>query len=209
MPLTVCKKCDKIFSAGAKSCPYCGAVIARDTQVSFNAKDIRSAVIGLLLLGFLTLTLVISNSRKIDANVDAAPAQTCQTSACPGGTRAVTLPLQQEPYYTCKSGELSDYANHVLSVMRAQASFAGIPPKLSAQTGEPEVQGKERLFLDQYRAKAGVVSFYEALSKCYRGVGHLNVMVIFNPKEGDSIYVAEEENQDNKFWLPRTKLSSR
>ncbi len=206
MALTVCKKCNKILSAGVKSCPYCGAVISQDIQFNLSAKDIRNTVVGLLLLCLLVFFLVMNIFGKNTAKVDAPPLQTCQAAECPGGTPAVTLSARQESYYTCKSGELSDYANYVLSLMRAQAGFTGISPKLSSQTGEPEVQGSELLRLDQYRKNAGVTSFDEALSKCYRGKGRLKVIVLFNPKQGDSIYVREEENQGNKFWLPKAKL---
>jgi hypothetical protein len=33
--------------------------------------------------------------------------------------------------------------------------------------------------------------------------------VLYNPKNGSSIYVSAEAGQDNKFWLPKTKLNKR
>jgi hypothetical protein len=207
MPLTVCKKCNKIISSGVKSCPYCGAAIPQDAQVSFSAMDFRNAVIGFLLLVLMTMILILSNPKKEDAS--AVSSQACQTSTCPAGTKAVTSSSQQEPYYTCKSGELSDYANYVLSVMLAQINLTGISPKITSKTGEPVVPGNEQLLLDKYRANAGVSSFDEALSKCYRGIGHLKVTVLYNPKDGGSSYVSAEANQDNKFWLPKAKLNKR
>lgn len=209
MPLTVCKKCNKIISSGVNSCPYCGAAIPQDAQVGFSAMDFRNAVIGFLLLVLMTAILILSNAGKKEASVDEIPSQTCQISACPGGTKAVTSSSQQAPYYTCKSGELSDYANYVLSVMLVQVSFTGLSPKITSQTGEPVVPENEQLLFDKYRANAGVSSFDEALSKCYRGVGNLKVTVLYNPKNGSSIYVSAEAGQDNKFWLPKTKLNKR
>lgn len=204
MTLTVCKKCNKIFTADAKSCPYCGAVIVREAEGRLSAADFRKAVAMFFVLCLLTLVLVISSIRKHDASADVRPLPTCQALACPGGTSAITLPARQAPYYTCKSAELSDYANHVLALMREQVAFAGLSPGLSAQTGEPEVSPKEQLRLDQYRKRAGVTSFEGALAQCYRGVGNMKVIVLREPKEGDSIYVSAEG--DNKFWLPRAQL---
>jgi hypothetical protein len=90
--------------------------------------------------------------------------------------------------------------------MVKHVGFAGNQPEISRQTGEPVMQGDEKLLLDKYRAKAGVATFEEALAKCYRGEGNLKVLVLNNPKDSDSIYVSTEANQDNKFWLPKARL---
>jgi hypothetical protein len=204
MTLTACKKCNKIFTADALSCPYCGAVIVPEVAGSLNAGDFRKAVMGFFLMGLLTVLLVFSSFKKQDASAEVRPLPTCQAMACPGGTAAITLPVRQELYYTCKSGPLSDYANYVLDLMREQVAFAGLSPRLSAETGEPEVSPKAQLRLDQYRKRAGVTSFEGALALCYRGIDNLKVIVLLNPAEGDSIYVSADEG--NKFWLPRTRL---
>ena len=114
--------------------------------------------------------------------------------------------MQQEPFYSCKSNELSEYANYVLSVMLKQVEFAGVPPEVSRKTGEPAVQGNDKILLDKYRAQAGVSSFEEAISKCYRGKEDVNVVVLYNPKDSNSIYVAAEEDPKNRFWLPKARL---
>lgn len=209
MPLTTCKKCNKICSSSDKTCPYCGAALLQRTLDSGEQQgQFRSAVIG-FFVGFIVLFALIftllQNQAKMTA-ADADSSQNCLGSVCPVGTKAMTYTIQQEPYYTCKSGELSDYANYVLNVMLAQVQIAGIPQKVSAITGEPEVQGKEKALLEKYRANAGVASFEDAISKCYKGIGKLSVIVLYNPAESDSLYVSSEQNREDKFWIPKTKL---
>lgn len=204
MPLTVCKKCEKIFSSENQICPYCGAAAARHVPSIEKQTDIRNAAIGFALLMLLAFMLILGNARKDDAHV--VLLKSCLISACPAGTKGVTSSSQQEPYYTCKSGELSDYANYVLGVMLAQADLAGVSPKITSKTGEPDVPQNQQPILDGYRTRAGVSSFEEALSKCYRGRGHLKVTVLDSTTGGNSIYVRSEENQKDKFWLPKAKL---
>lgn len=206
MTLTTCKKCAKIFTSGAASCPYCGAVISQCTADPGEIQgDFRTAVIGFFLGFFLLFTLIFTLMPKPAKNTAADPSRNCLSAVCPAETKAVTDTNQ--PYYNCKSGELSDYANYVLSVLIAQEQSAGIAPEITAKTGEPVVQGKEKTLLDKYRANAGVSSFEDAIAKCYRGVGNLRVVVLYNPVESsNSIYVSSEENPQDKFWLPKDRL---
>lgn len=195
------------------ACPYCGAVVAQDRTV--DAGDARQgrAGIGYLLLSLLALIVFLTlNHANVNivpnshSDAEAVLRQSCLIAACPGGTRAITRTADQQPYYTCKSSELSDYANYVLGVMLAQMQSAGYAPKISSNTGEPVVQGKEQEMLDRYRASAGVSSFEEALSRCYRGSGNIDVVVLFNPEKGGSIYVSAVDKQNDKFWLPKKDL---
>lgn len=133
----------------------------------------------------------------------------CLASECAAGTRTVTRATIQEPFYMCKSEEFSEYANFVLSVMVKQARFADIAPEVSTKTGEPVAQGDDKLLLDKHRAKAGVSTFEQAISKCYRGRGNLQLVVLYSPKDSNSIYVAAEENQEDKYWLPKARLFRR
>ncbi len=203
MPLTVCKKCEKISASENQRCPYCGAPILKEAA---EKGDFRHVIVGLVLLASLMFLLILNSAKKDDVHVDTALLHSCLISACSTGTKAVTSSSQQEPYYTCKSGELSDYANYVLGVMLAQADLTGVSPKITSKTGEPDVSKNQQSILDGYRTRAGVSSFEEALSKCYRGRGNLRVTVLDSPKEGNSIYVRPEENQKDKFWLPKAKL---
>ena len=189
-------------------------------------KKTINAVIVLIALAFLAYLLSKTSSRDgsdidkylneptknhasvLTEPVDSVPLNKlgCQTSECSAGTKAVTYTSQQEPFYTCKTGELSDYANHVLGLMVLQGRFTESLPKMSATTGEPEVAGNDKYLMDRYREKAGVSTFEEALAKCYRGIGNLKVVVLYSPKESNSIYVVAEDRQENKFWLPRARL---
>lgn len=214
MALTTCKRCNRIFSSDAESCPYCGEANPGNTPIDPGSKQqrIRNIGIGFLVLALLAGVLV-QYSVKNDESEANAPVDsgspiksTCLSADCPGGTKAVTNTMQQEPFYSCKSNELSEYANYVLSVMLKQVEFAGVPPEVSRKTGEPAVQGNDKILLDKYRAQAGVSSFEEAISKCYRGKEDVNVVVLYNPKDSNSIYVAAEEDPKNRFWLPKARL---
>jgi hypothetical protein len=207
MALIVCKKCERIFSSESLNCPYCGTVAAAQGSVKEKNGDVTSIAVGLVVLVLLVFMLVILNTDKEKPSV--VLLHSCQISACPAGTKGVTSSSQQEPYYTCKSGELSDYANYVLGVMVAQINFAGVSPKITSKTGEPDVPVDQQPILDGYRKRAGVSSFEEALSKCYRGRGGKNVTVLDDPKQGNSIYVQAEDNRSDQFWLPKAKLDKR
>lgn len=219
MPLIVCKKCRKIIPSSAETCPYCGEAKPGEASVDSNSKqaNIRNAGIGILIFVLLTVLFAQWISQNDESNEtrpeSEAPAgsvspskSSCLSSECPAGTKAITYTTQQEPFYSCNSSELSEYANYVLSLMIKQVRYGEVAPEISSKTGEPAVQGDDKLLMDKYRAKAGVSSFEEAIAKCYRGRGNSKVVVLYSPKDSNSIYVAPEENQENKFWLPKARL---
>lgn len=209
MALTTCKKCNKIYTAGATDCPYCGAVTTQNLSGSVNFKLIRIAGV---LLFILASILTFNSLRNVGTRQDSLSAlssgdirrQSCVLTACDAGAKAITLATQ--PYYTCKSGELSDYANFVLSVTLDQIRLKGYATPISDITGEPEVSGNDRISLDRYRARAGVASFEAALAQCYKGTGAVRVVVLYNMKDGNSIYVSDQKNPEDKFWLPKAEL---
>jgi hypothetical protein len=220
MALITCKRCKKIIDSKAGSCPYCGEADPRATQEEPGPGQgsFRYAGIGFLVL-LLLLVLVYLWSSRSDVHDGVTPDQasgsgaavspvspSCQTSECPAGTKAVTYSTQQEPFYLCKSSELSEYANLVLGVMIKQARYAEVAPAISGKTGEPAAEGDDKLLLDKYRAKAGVSTFEEAISKCYKGRRDMKVVVLYSPADSGSIYVAAEEDQENKLWLPKASL---
>ena len=212
MALIICKKCKKIVASTAESCPYCGEANPGEAANGSGSiqVNLRNAVIAFLIIVLLVILLFQWSSKPAasDTHGDSAASikSSCLSKECPAGTKAVTYTTQQEPFYQCKSGELSEYANFVLGVMIKQVRYADIAPVISGKTGEPAVQGDDKLLLDKYRAKAGVASFEEALSKCYRGVGNLKVAVLYSPAASNSIYVAAEDDRENKFWLPKARL---
>lgn len=209
MTLTTCKKCGKIFPSDAMSCPYCGATMANITNGDKDATNQYTGGLGIgfFLLVALFLILAVSNSKNTDVN--RAPEKNCQLYECGAGSLAITDTPKQKPYYTCKSEALSNYSNYVLDVMFANVQFTGFPPKVSNKTGEPDVQGEEKKLLGEYRTLAGVSTFEEAISQCYKGVGNTKVIVLYNPKKSNSIYVYPESNQEDKFWLPKVRLNKR
>lgn len=210
MDLTTCKKCNRICSVRDKTCPYCGAALSPGAPSSDGEQQsqFRTAVFG-FFAGFLVLfALIFALLQKQAVNnapTDDVQLQNCKETACPVGTRGVTASIGSEPYYTCNSGELSDYANYALSVSLAQAQVGGPPQKITGK-GEPDIQGDAKDLLDRYRAKAGVTTFEEAMAKCYKGIGRQNVSVLYYPEQGDSLYAASEKNSEDKFWLPKSKL---
>ena len=206
MSLTICRKCEKIFPSGSANCPYCGAPIAKEAKPD-EKKGVTNVVVGLIMLACLMFLLVLNTTKKNDPQ--SAFQQNCTASNCPAGTRAMTASSEQEPYYTCKSRELSDYANYVMGLMLDQVNFAGSSPKITSKTGEPDVPKSQQAILDDYRTKAGVSTFEGALAKCYRGIGNMSVSVLENPSVGDSMRVRSESNPNETFWLPRAKLNLR
>lgn len=213
MDLTTCKKCNRICSVHDKNCPYCGAPLMPSAATNDDDKQgqFRTAVFG-FFTGFLVLfalMFTLLQKQSVDTvPVDVAPLQNCREAACPVGTKGVTAMIGSEPYYTCKSGELSDYANYALSVSLAQAQIGGPPQKINAK-GEPDIQGEAKNKLDSYRANAGVSTFEQAMAKCYKGVGNQNATVLYYPDQGDSLYASLEKNSEEKFWLPKSKLYKR
>jgi len=214
MALITCKKCKRIVASGTESCPYCGEPDPGATHIDANPKleNARSIGIGFVLLVLLVLLLVqwyfrndsfrsMTGSRSISAN-----RPNCQASECAAGTNAEIVSSQQQPFYTCKSNELSEYANEVLKVMIERLQLTGFAPEISSKTGEPIVQGSDKAILDQYRQKAQVSSFEEAISKCYRGRSGQKVVVLYSPEDSKSIYVAAVDDQKNTFWMPKSRL---
>ncbi|OIR19223.1 hypothetical protein GALL_01020 [mine drainage metagenome] len=214
MALITCRKCKRIVASSSEPCPYCGEPSPADAPGQREARppQARQAWIAFAVLALLVILLLqwYAGGGRHDATVAVAdPAAqdmtTCLIAECPAGTRAVTFTTRQEPYYSCKSDELSAYANYVLGVMIAHMLPTGAAPEIG-KTGEPVVQGSEKQALDRLREKAGVSTFEEAIAKCYRGEGNLKVQVLYSPKGSDSIYVAAEEHQENKFWMPKARL---
>ena len=96
-----------------------------------------------------------------------------------------------------------------MNITDAQTQPEEFTRKLSDASAVPQIETGDKSTLDRYRANAGVSTFEEALSKCYKGIANMNVVVQDDPKSGSSIYVASEENQEEKFWLPKARLEPR
>lgn len=215
MALLVCKKCKKLITSKVEPCPYCGEVNEGGPRRDLSPKGVslRNAGMGFFVLAVVLILLfqwTSSGTKAIPASGANAPASvapskpSCLSSDCPTGTSAVTNTTPQDPFYLCKTDGLSEYANFVLNMMIKQDRYAEIVP--SAKTGELALQGDEKLLLDKYRAKAGAASFEDALSRCYRGLGGEKVVVLYSPADSSSIYVADAEVPENKFWLPKARL---
>lgn len=215
MALISCKKCNHIYDSQARSCPYCGAA-ARNTEkeVSIDKyRRIRNISIVVFSLALLAIMLFINAGKNEtgkqelkNANVDTPLKPSCMIADCPSGTKAVTRATQQDPFYTCKTNDLSEYANLVLSIMVAHSQSPGLVPKISRATGEPIVAENEQSLMDRYRGKANVTSFEQAIAKCYKGRANLNVVVIYAPPDSGSLLAAPEDNPEDKFWLPKARL---
>lgn len=223
MSLLICRKCKKIITSDTEPCPYCGeADPGGHHQVEAEPQQqdgLRNAGLGFFAFAVLLILVFewFSNNNQTNGSgqsadnnaiVDSAAQTSCLASECAVGTKTVTRATIQDPFYLCKSAEFSEYANFVLSVMVKQARFADIAPEVS-KSGEPLVQGDDKLLLDKYRAKAGVTTFEQAIAKCYRGRGNLKLVVLYSPKDSNSIYVAAEEDQEDKYWLPKARLFRR
>ena len=211
MSLLVCKKCKKLITSTAEPCPYCGEINDAGQQrgVSPGIVSVKSVGIGffavvVLLIFFFQLTS--GGTRAVPAavgpNVQTEPS--CLSSECPTGIRALTNTSPQDAFYLCKTEGLSEYANFVLNLMLKQDRYAEIVP--STRFNELAVQGDEKALMEKYRAKAGAASFEDAISKCYRGLDAVSVLVLYSPSNSGSIYVAAADNQDNKFWMPKARL---
>jgi hypothetical protein len=212
MALITCSKCKKIIPASAASCPYCGEPYPGGARIFFGSKqdNIRGWII-IILLALLIVLFGQWLSGKIKYGESAPPPissiqSSCLTTECPVGTEAVTVSIQQQAFYTCKSNELSEYANYVLQQMVSLSQQTGVAAEISSKTGEPVMQGKDKAILDQYRQRAHVSSFEEAISECYRGRSGQKVVVLSNPDDSKSIYVAAAADRKNAFWLPKSRL---
>lgn len=215
MPLSNCKKCNHIYDTQTKTCPYCGeenrAAMSRDLNLmQAKIKNLSIAIFACSLLAtFLFLNATKTDNQSNSASnvtVVAQQKQSCQMIDCPAGSHALTRATQQDPFYTCKSAELAEYANFVLRVMISKSESSKFAPPISRVTGEPVVEGEEQLLMDKYRANAGVSTFEQAISKCYKGRDNLKVVVLYDAKNGSSVYVSPEDNPEEKFWLPTSKL---
>lgn len=215
MALINCKKCNHIYDSQANACPYCGTSVRGKNPVASNDKYllIRNISIGVFSIAMLAIMLFF-NAGKNDANrqeikndnVVTPLKKSCLIAECPAGTKAITRVSPQDSFYTCNSNELSEYANLVLNIMVAHNQLPGPAPKISRATGEPLVDENEQSLMDKYRGKANVASFEQALAKCYKGHGNINVVVLYDPPESGSLLAAPEDNQEDKFWLPKAKL---
>jgi hypothetical protein len=129
---------------------------------------------------------------------------TCSVIECPAGTQAVTHASKAEPYYSCGTRELAEYANTVLSFLVMGRMFGAGMPNISDKTGEPEYQGETKLLVDTLRQKAGVSTFDHALAQCKVGLNRVKVMVLNNPKDSVVMWVGTANKQS--FWMPKSAV---
>ncbi len=133
--------------------------------------------------------------------------KTCLVQECAPGSKAVTFSAKDDYYFSCPTSELSEYTNTVLGLISVSSQIGGKLPNISPVTGEPEFQGETKDLVDSLRLATGVSTYDQALAQCARGTNKKSVMVMNNPKDGGSIWVA---GQDQKpFWMPKGFLSKR
>lgn len=221
MALRVCKNCKGIVPLNTDICLYCQESTSVKFQPKFKPRRIGIRGVSLFLGCLIFAMLIKSCWHATDVGIvdistvttAKAPDRTsseqkisCLSSPCLVGSKAFTSVTLSNFFYTCKSKELSEYANFVLGVMDSQVGASGIRPSITKFSGEPEVQGNEKLLMDKFREKAGVHTFEEAISKCYRGRDDMNVMVQFSPIDSTSIYVTPEDVRQSAFWMPKASL---
>lgn len=158
---------------------------------------------------FVALLLASVSVTSFAGNYDT----TCGHIECPAGTKAVTFSSKAEPYFACPTKELSDYTFIVIGFVSIQASLTGTMPNISPETGEPEYldgpDGKpnqSRLMLDAARHAARVRTFDEAISLCKPGKNKVHVMVMNNPKDSNSVWVADPKTKTT-FWISKGMLN--
>ena len=134
--------------------------------------------------------------------------QFCNTTICAAGTQAVTYTSKHETFYGCPNRELAEYTNTVLGMVAASSMLSGQLPNISDKTGEPEYEGESKMMLDTLRAKAGVTSFDQAASRCFKGRNKVNVIILNRPANSGLLYVMDEKNKKT-FWLPNAMVYKR
>jgi len=155
------------------------------------------------------LVLAFASATSFADSYDTA----CGHIECPAGTKAITFASKADPYFACPTKELSDYTAIVIGFVSIQASLTRTMPNISPETGEPEYfdgpDGKpnqSRLLLDAARHAARVRTFDEAISLCKPGKNKVHVTVMNNPKDSNSVWVADSKTKTT-FWISKGMLN--
>lgn len=133
--------------------------------------------------------------------------QTCLVSACNPGDKAVTYSTKSDFFYACQTKELSEYTNTAIGMSAVTYQMTGKLPSISPQTGDPELPGENGKLIATLRSAAKVQTFDDALKLCSTGKNKQSVLVMNNPEESGSIWVATQDQKT--FWMPKSFLSKR
>lgn len=133
--------------------------------------------------------------------------KSCSIVSCDAGEKATTYIEKGEFYFACPTKELSEYIATLYGLVSATYQITGKLPNISPETGEPEYQGQTKEMIDALRSDAGVSTYDQAQALCAKGKAKIQVMVMNNPEDAMSIWVAGANQKP--FWMPKSFLNKR
>ncbi|OIN44509.1 hypothetical protein [Pseudomonas costantinii] len=137
-----------------------------------------------------------------------ATEKSCSVVSCNAGDKATThIEDVGSHYFACPTKEISEYVNFVWALVYTSYQMTGSLPNISPKTGEPEYEGQSKSMIDSLRSQAGVSTYDQAQGQCAKGRNKIQVMVMNNPKDSLSIWVADKNNK--AFWMPKAFLNKR
>lgn len=134
--------------------------------------------------------------------VRAQEAPSCGKTACPVGSIVQTTPdpSDNDYFFACQTATQSAYVNFVEGAI-VMSAMGFKPLAMSPATGDPVLQGKAQVHLDELRAKSGSKTFQEALAHCTKKTKPERVTVVQNPAESTQLLVRDASN--NQAWMPK------
>lgn len=142
------------------------------------------------------------------AALAASNESSCSIISCNAGDKVTTyIEDASTHYFACPSKELSEYVNFVWAMVYTTYQMTGSLPNISPKTGDPEYEGQSKSMIDSLRSQANVATYDQAEGQCIKGKDKAQLMVMNNPKDSLSIWVAGKDKK--AFWMPKAFLNKR
>lgn len=144
-------------------------------------------------------------AEKSFSEIHAEKNATCTADRCPVGSQVIVSIDPQDILFGCDTQAKTAYTNTVAGMVGFIYQSTGKLPNVSPETGEPEVTGQSKVFLDTLRKEAGVRTLDEAAKSCLTEEDlNKKKFTILNIKH-ESDYAMLALN-DNQLWLPLTTI---
>ena len=135
--------------------------------------------------------------------VRAQEAPSCGKTACPVGSTVQTNPdpSDNDYFYACQTAAQSAYVNFAESAI-AMSAMGFKPPTMSTTTGDPVLEGKAQVRLNELRAQSGAKTFQEALAHCTKKTKPERVTVMQNPAGSTQFLMRDASG--TQAWMPKS-----